>query len=61
MFGEIGRDTMRGGDGNDFVDAIDGFSDEVVDCGPGSADVAQVDVEDEATHCETLRAVGGRR
>jgi Ca2+-binding RTX toxin-like protein len=61
IFGEVGRDTMRGGDGNDFVDAIDGTSGDQADCGPGSADIAQVDIGDEAINCETRRAVEGRR
>jgi hypothetical protein len=52
---------MLGGDGNDFVDAIDGTSGDKVDCGPGPADIAQIEIEDEVTNCETLRTVGGRR
>ena len=50
---EAGADTVIAGPGNDRVVARDGTRD-VVDCGPGNADVALVDPQDKVTNCETV-------
>ena len=41
----LGQDDLFGGAGNDFANAIDGQTNDVVDCGPGDNDMAGVDVD----------------
>jgi Ca2+-binding RTX toxin-like protein len=52
--GGLGADTLIGGDGNDTIAARDGVAD-IVDCGPGTSDVATVDAVDTVTNCETVQ------
>jgi Ca2+-binding RTX toxin-like protein len=59
ILGELGLDTMIGGDGDDFIYAADGVSDETVDCGPGTNDMASVDAGDVVVkNCESLDRAG---
>jgi Ca2+-binding RTX toxin-like protein len=50
--GGAGFDTLNGGDGNDSIDARDDAED-LVACGAGGADEADLDAPDETTGCET--------
>src|SRR5205807_2390965 len=52
--GGAGADTFDAGGGNDTVQAQDSFADTSIECGVGTADVANVDRIDPLTsHCET--------
>ena len=44
--GAAGADTLLGGDGDDTIDARDGARDARIDCGPGTGDVADIDLVD---------------
>jgi hypothetical protein len=45
-------DTVKGGKGNDGIDAADGFKD-FIDCGKGKQDTVFFDVgKDKVTNCE---------
>jgi len=57
--GGAGADILRGGDGNDLIDAKTGEAtantDQLIDCGAGIDDKADVDLTDPiATACETV-------
>lgn len=52
LFGNEGRDRLRGGQGNDTIRASDGSSD-TVDCGPGRDSVA-ADNGDRLRGCELI-------
>jgi hypothetical protein len=41
----LGQDELFGAAGSDFVNAIDGQYNDVVDCGSGDGDVAGIDIE----------------
>ena len=53
LFGESGRDDFQGGEGNDFIYAVDGVP-ENVNCGPGANDTASVDEIDQTVGCENV-------
>jgi Ca2+-binding RTX toxin-like protein len=44
--GATGPDVLLGGEGNDAINARDGESDPLVDCGPGTRDSATLDLAD---------------
>jgi Ca2+-binding RTX toxin-like protein len=44
--GAGGADTLLGGDGNDALNSRDGLPDPTIDCGPGAADTATIDLVD---------------
>jgi hypothetical protein len=46
LFGQKGRDVFAGGVGDDVILARDGLRDRRIDCGPGSAERAVVDLKD---------------
>ena len=54
LTGGPGFDTLNGGDGNDTLDARDDAED-LIACGAGGGDQADLDALDEATGCETVR------
>jgi hypothetical protein len=53
-----GSGTLLGGGGNDAINAYNGLADNQVDCGPGSADTATIDVLDQpiTSGCESVFA-----
>lgn len=53
LTGGPGADSLYGMDGNDTLNAWDGIAD-VVNCGSGSSDVADVDSIDTVTGCESV-------
>jgi Ca2+-binding RTX toxin-like protein len=54
----IGEDIVRGGDGNDVIDAQNDDRD-LIFCGPGDFDVAQIDAFlDDVDDCEFVGGVG---
>ena len=59
--GAAGADSMAGGAGDDLLAAVDGTADASIDCGPGDADVADVDggLDPAPVGCETVNSVGG--
>jgi Ca2+-binding RTX toxin-like protein len=55
MHGEEGDDTLRGGRGNDTIDASGNESPggrDKVDCGKGNNDTASVNPNDRVRHCD---------
>lgn len=57
--GGLGQDELFGQEGNDFVNAIDGQTNDFVNCGRGSKDVAGIDVANNdfdnlARNCERV-------
>jgi hypothetical protein len=58
--GAGGADSLSGGDGDDVLAAADGLADASLDCGPGAADVANVDaaLDPAPTGCETVNRIG---
>jgi Ca2+-binding RTX toxin-like protein len=53
--GLVGTDHLYGRGGNDEIQAQDGSAD-VVNCGPGDADHAIVDLQDSVTGCELVES-----
>jgi Ca2+-binding RTX toxin-like protein len=43
--GGLGADTVNGGDHDDTIDVADGDAGDTVDCGPGTNDTVEVDVD----------------
>lgn len=61
--GAAGADTLLGGDGNDAINSRDAERDPLIDCGPGAADSATIDLVDQGSrgkpnpvNCETVFA-----
>ena len=57
--GGLGQDKLFGQEGNDFANAIDGQTNDFVDCGRGAKDVAAIDVTENdfdnfARNCERV-------
>lgn len=57
----LGQDGLFGDDGNDFANAIDGQTNDFIDCGVGDSDIAGVDLEsfgegdfDRFVNCEVV-------
>jgi Thrombospondin type 3 repeat len=59
--GAGGADTLSAAGGDDVLAAVDGAADASLDCGPGAADVANIDggLDPAPTNCETVNSVGG--
>ena len=58
IIGATGADALLGGEADDTLNAVNGIRDPVIDCGPGAADVAVIDLADlqtRITGCETQR------
>jgi hypothetical protein len=58
--GAGGSDSLSGGDGDDVLAAADGLADASLDCGPGAADVVELDaaLDPAPTGCETVNRIG---
>jgi Ca2+-binding RTX toxin-like protein len=46
FYGQGGADRFKGKGGQDFIDAVDGGRDKLLDCGPGAKEGASVDRAD---------------
>jgi hypothetical protein len=61
IVGGLGADAMSSQASDDFIAAVDGVTDASIDCGPGLADIANIDagVDPEPTGCETVNRISG--